>query len=133
MRRLTLLARLHGSEDQARRGRVADGGAEAAVLRGLTFGLTNLKGYPVAIAMFTALLSGSADKLSWPALPMLLGAACAGFIIADIMLVFFVGTAWMRHLYARHDLWIARGSGLIFIGFGLHAIYEALPGFTGRR
>jgi threonine/homoserine/homoserine lactone efflux protein len=103
------------------------------MLRGLTFGLTNPKGYPVAIAMFTALLSGSADKLSWSALPILLAAACVGFIVADVVLVFFVGTPWVRRFYARYDLWIARGSGLIFIGFGLHALYEALPGLTGRR
>jgi threonine/homoserine/homoserine lactone efflux protein len=103
------------------------------ILRGLTFGLTNPKGYPVAIAMFTALLSSSADRLSWSALPMLLAAACAGFIIADVILVFFVGTGWVRRFYARYDLWIARASGLIFIGFGLHAIYEALPGLAGRR
>ncbi len=31
------------------------------------------------------------------------------------------------------DVWIARASGLIFIGFGLHAIYEATPGILGRR
>ncbi|MEO8668265.1 MAG: LysE family translocator [Bauldia sp.] len=102
-------------------------------LRGLTFGLTNPKGYPVAIAMFTALLSGSADTLSWSALPLLLAAACGGFVIADVILVFFVGTLWVRRFYARHELWIARGSGLIFIGFGVHAIYEALPGLVGRR
>jgi threonine/homoserine/homoserine lactone efflux protein len=102
-------------------------------LRGLTFGLTNPKGYPVAIAMFTALLSSSADSLSWGALPLLLAAACGGFIIADVILVFFVGTSWVRRFYARHDLWITRGSGIIFVGFGLHAIYEALPGLLGRR
>ena len=107
--------------------------SQVGMLSGLTFGLTNPKGYPVAIAMFTALLSSSADTLSWSALPMLLAAACAGFIIADIILVFFVGTGWVRRFYARYDLWIARASGLIFIGFGLHAIYEALPGLAGRR
>src|SRR5665213_1234892 len=53
------------------------------VLRGLTFGLTNPKGYPVALAMFTALLSGVADKLTWSSFPALLAAACVGFIIAD--------------------------------------------------
>jgi threonine/homoserine/homoserine lactone efflux protein len=107
--------------------------AKRPLMRGLAFGLTNPKGYPVAIAMFTALLSGSADKLSWAAFPVLLAAACAGFIIADIILVFFVGTGWVRRFYARYDVWIARASGVIFIGFGLHALYEALPGLTGRR
>lgn len=103
------------------------------LLRGLTFGLTNPKGYPVAIAMFTALLSNSADKLAWSAFPGLLAAAFVGFIAADVILIAVVGTGWVRSLYRRYDIWIARASGLIFIGFGLHAIYEAGPGLLGRR
>ena len=103
------------------------------LLRGLTIGLTNPKGYPVAIAMFTALLSSAADRLTWSAFPALLAAACVGFILADIVLVFFVGAGWVRRLYRRYDVWVARASGLIFLGFGLHAIYEAGPGLLGRR
>ena len=103
------------------------------MLRGLTFGLTNPKGYPVAIAMFTALLSSSADKLSWGSFPELLGAAFVGFLVADVILVSFAGASWVRSLYRRYDIWIARASGLIFIGFGLHALYEAAPGLLGRR
>ncbi len=103
------------------------------ILRGLTFGLTNPKGYPVAIAMFTALLASSADELGWSSLPSLLAAACVGFILADIVLVIFVGAAWVRRLYARYDLWIARASGMIFIGFGLHALSEAIPSLAGRK
>jgi threonine/homoserine/homoserine lactone efflux protein len=86
------------------------------VLRGLTFGLTNPKGYPVSIAM-----------------PALLGAACVGFILADIILVIFVGAGLVRRFYRRHDIWIARASGLIFIGFGLHALSESITGLLGRR
>jgi len=103
------------------------------VLRGLAFGLTNPKAYPVSIAMFTALLAGSADTLDWSALPALLAAACVGFILADILLVLFIGTGWVRRLYLRHDIWIARASGLIFVGFGLHALSESLSGLLGRR
>jgi threonine/homoserine/homoserine lactone efflux protein len=103
------------------------------LLRGLTFGLTNPKGYPVAIAMFTALLSTSADKLAWSAFPALLAAAFVGFVVADLILISFVGAGWVRGLYRRYDVWIARASGLIFICFGLHAIYEAVPGLLGRR
>jgi threonine/homoserine/homoserine lactone efflux protein len=103
------------------------------LLRGLAFGLTNPKGYPVAIAMFTALLSGVADTLTWASFPGLLAAACVGFILADIIVILVVGAGWVRKLYARYDIWIARASGLIFIGFGLHAIYEATPGILGRR
>lgn len=103
------------------------------LLRGLTFGLTNPKGYPVAIAMFTALLSGAADQLSWALFPALLAAAFLGFLVADTILVAFVGTGVVRALYRRYDVWITRASGLIFIGFGLHALYEAGPGLLGRR
>ena len=114
-------------------GRLASVQPKRPLLRGLTFGLTNPKGYPVAIAMFTALLSSSADKLSWSVFPELLGAATVGFLTADVILVTVVGAAVVRGLYRRYDVWIARASGLIFIGFGLHAIYEAGPGLLGRR
>jgi threonine/homoserine/homoserine lactone efflux protein len=102
------------------------------VLRGLAFGLTNPKGYPVSVAMFTALLSGSAEALDWRLLPALLAAACCGFLLADIVLVAVIGAGWVRGLYRRHALWVSRGSGLIFIGFGLNAIWEALPGLRLR-
>ena len=42
------------------------------LLRGAAFGLTNPKGYPVAVATFTALLAGHAAELDWRALPPLL-------------------------------------------------------------
>ena len=103
------------------------------LVRGLIFGLTNPKGYPVAIAMFTALLSTSADALSWSAFPALLAAAAAGFIIADLILIAFVGMGIVRRLYRRYDIWIARASGLIFIAFGLHALYEGATGLLLRR
>ena len=55
--------------------RSAEGGPVQVVrrpyLRGLVFGLTNPKGYPVAVATFTALLAGQASQLDWPALPPL--------------------------------------------------------------
>ena len=37
----------------------------APLVRGLAFGLSNPKAYPVAIAMFTALLAGHAASLDW--------------------------------------------------------------------
>lgn len=103
------------------------------VIRGLTFGLTNPKGYPVALAMFTALLSGVADKLTWSAFPALLAAACVGFILADVIVVGIVGAGLVRRLYRRYDVWVARASGVIFIGFGLHAILEGAAGLIPRR
>jgi threonine/homoserine/homoserine lactone efflux protein len=103
------------------------------LLRGLVFGLTNPKGYPVALAMFTALLSTSSASLSWSAFPPLLAAAALGFIIADLILIAFVGMGVVRRLYQRYDIWVARVSGLLFIGFGLHALYESASGLFARR
>jgi threonine/homoserine/homoserine lactone efflux protein len=116
-------------------------GAEAAVyartrrplLSGLAFGLTNPKSYPVALATFTALLSGEAGRLAWSNLPPLLGAACLGFVMGDIVLVSVAGAARERRLYRRHETWIVRASGLVFLGFAVHAVLHALPGLAGRR
>ncbi len=93
--------------------------------RGLAFGLSNPKAYPVAVAMFTALLSGHAAALDWTALPSLLAAACAGFIIADMILIAIIGARPVRGWYSRHALWVTRASGVIFLGFGLQAIVSA--------
>ncbi|WP_341702298.1 LysE family translocator [Ferrovibrio sp.] len=101
-------------------------------LRGLAFGLTNPKGYPVALAMFTALLAAQAAHLSWAALPPLLVAACAGFLAADVILLWVIGVAPVRRLYHRHELWVTRISGAIFIGFGLQALAHAGPGLLRR-
>ena len=90
--------------------------------RGLAFGLSNPKAYPVAAAMFTALLADHAAALDWAALPPLLAAACVGFVTADVILIAIVGAGPVRRWYSRHALWVTRASGLIFLGFGLQAI-----------
>jgi threonine/homoserine/homoserine lactone efflux protein len=108
-----------------------DGGLNTAVTqplrRGLAFGITNPKSYAVAIAMFTALLASHAGELGWASLPPLLLAAAVGFIIGDGILVWVIGAAPVRRLYRRHELWVTRISGAIFLGFGLHAIWHAGP------
>lgn len=98
------------------------------LLRGLAFGLTNPKGYPVAVATFTALLAGHAAELDWQALPPLLGAACVGFLSADCVLIWIAGAERVRWLYRRHELWIVRASGLLFLGFATAAVVGAAPG-----
>lgn len=94
--------------------------------RGLVFGLTNPKGYPVAVATFTALLSAHAATLSWASLPALLAAACLGFLGGDLILVGIVGAAAVRGFYRRHEVWIVRGSGVLFLGFAALAIGGAV-------
>jgi threonine/homoserine/homoserine lactone efflux protein len=93
--------------------------------RGLAFGLSNPKAYPVAVAMFTALLAEHAAALDWTALPPLLTAACVGFVTADLILITIIGADPVRRWYQRHALWVIRASGVIFIGFGLQAIVSA--------
>jgi threonine/homoserine/homoserine lactone efflux protein len=100
--------------------------------RGVIFGLTNPKSYPVAVAMFTALLASEAGALSWSDAPSLLGAALAGFLTADLILIWLVGLGMLRRLYLRRELWIVRVTGALFIGFATHAVANALPHLAVR-
>jgi threonine/homoserine/homoserine lactone efflux protein len=102
------------------------------LLRGLAFGLSNPKAYPVAVAMFTALLARYASALDWSAFVPLLMAACVGFVVADGVLVTVIGAGVVRRFYRRHALWVTRVSGVLFLGFGMHAIATAAPGVWRR-
>jgi threonine efflux protein len=102
------------------------------LLRGLTFGLSNPKAYPVAVAMFTAILSRYSDAMGWDAFAPLLAAACAGFIAADALLITVIGAPPVRRFYRRHALWVTRASGVLFLGFGAHAITSAGSGLWRR-
>jgi threonine/homoserine/homoserine lactone efflux protein len=102
------------------------------LLRGLAFGLSNPKAYPVAVAMFTALLTRYASALDWNAFAPLLAAACVGFVAADAVLVSVIGAGVVRRFYRRHALWVTRVSGVLFLGFGVHAIATAGPGVWRR-
>lgn len=102
------------------------------LLRGLAFGLSNPKAYPVAVAMFTALLARYANALHWSAFTPLLAAACIGFVAADAVLIAVIGAGVVRRLYRRHALWLTRVSGMLFLGFGVHAIATSAPGLWRR-
>ena len=102
------------------------------ILRGVLFGLSNPKAYPVAVAMFTALLARYAGSLDWGAFGPLLAASCVGFIAADAILVAFIGAGVVRRFYRRHALSVTRISGLLFLGFGIHAIATTGPGMWRR-
>jgi threonine/homoserine/homoserine lactone efflux protein len=101
--------------------------------RGLIFGLTNPKGYPVALATFTALLAGQADQLDFAALPPLLAASFLGFLVADVILIAIIGAGAVRRFYRAHELAIVRASGLLFCGFAVQAVWHAAPGLLGWR
>jgi hypothetical protein len=57
-----------------------------------------------------------------------MAAACCGFLLADVILVGIVGSGSVRMVYRRHELWIVRGSGLLFLGFAAAALSGAIPG-----
>lgn len=101
--------------------------------RGLAFGLTNPKGYPVALATFTALLAGQADALTFANLPLILAVSFLGFLVADAILVGVIGLDAVRRLYRRHETVIVRASGLLFVGFAVQAVWHAWPGLVGAR
>jgi threonine/homoserine/homoserine lactone efflux protein len=117
--------------------RTADGALDTSVGRpllcGLAFGATNPKSYPVAVATFTALLGGHAAALTWASMPALLGAAFLGFLAAYAVLIAIIGAGTVRRVYRRYELWITRASGVMFIGFALHAVLHAVPGLMPRR
>ncbi|CDZ27140.1 LysE family translocator [Neorhizobium galegae] len=114
-----------------------DGGAlvtvEKPLRRGLIFGLTNPKGYPVALATFTALLASSADALDFGELPLLLAVSLIGFLTADLVLIGIIGAGVVRRFYRKHERVIVRLSGLLFIGFAVQALWHSAPGLFGYR
>jgi threonine/homoserine/homoserine lactone efflux protein len=101
--------------------------------RGLIFGVTNPKGYPVALATFTALVAGSAGALTFSALPLLLAVSFAGFITADVILISIIGAGAVRRFYRAHERLIVRCSGVLFMGFAAQALWHATPGLLGWR
>ncbi|MEZ2223033.1 LysE family translocator [Rhizobium sp. RCC_161_2] len=101
--------------------------------RGLIFGVTNPKGYPVALATFTALVAGSAGALTFSALPLLVTVSLAGFITADIILIGIIGAGVVRRFYRAHERLIVRCSGVLFMGFAAQALWHATPGLLGWR
>ena len=115
----------------------ADGSIDTRVrrplVRGILFGLTNPKGYPVAVATFTALLASYAAGLTWAGVPGLLAAAAVGFVASYAVLVAITGTEVVRRFYRRYELWIVRASGVIFLGFAVHALTTSVGGLLGRR
>ena len=43
--------------------------------------------------------------------------------------VWLVGTALLRRLYRRHELWLVRLTGLLFIGFAVNTLLHAWQGW----
>jgi threonine/homoserine/homoserine lactone efflux protein len=109
--------------------RTAEGGVDLAVrrplARGLVFGLSNPKSYPVTLSVFTALLAHDLGALTVGNAPLFLAACLTGFLAADAILVWLVGMGVVRQLYRRHEVWIVRATGVLFIGFAVNTLVHA--------
>ena len=107
-------------------------GARRPLATGLAFGLTNPKAYPVALAMFSAIVAPYVDRLTMADAPQLLLAAFAGFLAADATLIFAAGLAPVRRFFLRHGVIVTRVVGVMFIAFGAKSIFDAASGAMRR-
>jgi threonine/homoserine/homoserine lactone efflux protein len=107
-------------------------GARRPLATGLAFGLTNPKAYPVALAMFSAIVAPYVDRLTMADAPQLLLAAFAGFLAADATLIFAAGLAPVRRFFLRHGVIVTRVVGVMFIAFGAKSIFDAGSGAMRR-
>ncbi len=102
------------------------------LLRGLAFGLSNPKSYPVTLAVFTALLAGQLGEFTFSQAPPLLASCFAGFIAADVVLVWLVGIGPVRQFYRRYEIWIIRATGAMFLGFAASTLWHAWQGWAAE-
>src|SRR5208282_253922 len=107
-------------------------GARRPLATGLAFGLTNPKAYPVALAMFSAIVAPYVGELRLADAPQMLVAAFAGFLAADATLIFAAGLPAVRRFFLTHGVIVTRVVGLIFIAFGAKSLYDAANGAMRR-
>ncbi len=102
------------------------------LLRGLAFGLSNPKSYPVTLSVFTALLAGQLADFAIDQAPPLLASCFAGFLLADGILIWLVGIGPVQRFYRRHEIWILRATGVMFLGFALSTLWHAWQGWSAE-
>jgi threonine/homoserine/homoserine lactone efflux protein len=107
-------------------------GARRPLVAGMLFGLTNPKAYPVAVAMFTAIAAPFAGQLTFDDAPRLMLAAFAGFLAADVVLIFAAGLPAVRRFFLRHGVAVTRVVGVLFIAFGAKSVFDAASGALRR-
>ena len=107
-------------------------GAKRPLATGMAFGLTNPKSYPVALAMFSAIVAPYIGALKMADAPQLFIAAFAGFLLADVTLIFAAGLPAVRRFFLTHGVAVTRLVGVIFILFGAKSIADAAGGAMRR-
>ena len=107
-------------------------GSHRPLVAGMLFGLTNPKAYPVAVAMFGAIVAPYAGELAFSDAPRLGAAAFAGFVSADLTLVFAAGLPLVRRFFLTHGVAVTRVVGVLFIAFGARSVWDAGSGALRR-
>ncbi len=100
-------------------------GANRPLATGMAFGLTNPKSYPVALAIFSAIVAPTIGALKISDAPQMFVAAFAGFLLADATLIFAAGLPAVRTFFLTHGAAVTRAVGVIFILFGARSISDA--------
>ena len=100
-------------------------GASRPLATGMAFGLTNPKSYPVALAMFSAIVAPTIVALRAIDAPQMFAAAFLGFLLADATLIFAAGLPAVRKFFLTHGVAVTRVVGVIFILFGARSIADA--------
>ena len=107
-------------------------GSSRPLTTGMAFGLTNPKSYPVALAVFSAIVAPHIATLRVADAPQMLVAAFVGFLLADVVLIFAAGLPLVRRFFLRHGVAVTRIVGAIFVLFGARSILDAFEGVTRR-
>jgi threonine/homoserine/homoserine lactone efflux protein len=102
--------------------------ARRPLWRGMVFGVTNPKSYPVTLSIFAGLLANDFATLTAESTPVLLASLLAGFVLGDLLLVWLVGAPPLVRLYRRHELLIVRATGVLFLGFAAFTFVEGVTG-----
>ena len=107
-------------------------GAKRPLATGMAFGLTNPKSYPVALAMFSAIVAPYVGEIRFSDAPQLLLAAMVGFLAADATLIFAAGLPAVRRFFLTHGVVVTRVVGVLFIAFGAKSLFDAANGAMRR-
>ena len=112
---------------------------EAPVLRGhrpyragFLFGFTNPKAYPVAVAVFTALIARYTMELSWSSLPLMGLSAWIGLVLGYLATLFWAGLPLVRRFFLNHGVIVTRVIGVTFVLFGAKSIIDAGRSYHAR-
>jgi threonine/homoserine/homoserine lactone efflux protein len=112
---------------------------EAPVLRGhrpyragFLFGFTNPKAYPVAVAVFTALIARYTLELTWSSVPLMGLSAWIGIVLGYVVTLFWAGLPFVRRFFLTHGVIVTRVIGATFVLFGLKSLADAGRSFQAR-